>query len=61
MTDINLTQTNAELARRRQQRIGVSHQLTKQTLARWRARERADETWALSLGVAIRYKELRRG
>jgi len=60
VTDINLTQTKAEIARRRQQKIGVTHQLTQQTLARWRARERRDEAWALSLGVAISYEGLRR-
>lgn len=60
MTDINLTVSKAQAARIRSQKIGVTNQVTTKTLSRWRARERADEAFALSLNVQLSYDSIRR-
>ena len=48
-----------EMARRKAAKQGVTYQQTKDTEARWRARERADEAWAREvMGVALTYRGL---
>ena len=48
-----------EMARRNAAKAGVTYCQTKDTKARWRARELADEAFARGLGVRLCYDEIR--
>ena len=61
MGDINLTETDAERARRNQQKKGISYQLRRQTMDRWNARKRRDELHAVvDYGMSVFYRDIER-
>ena len=51
--------TKDEMARRNAAKAGVTYQQTKDTGARWRAREMSDEAFARELGVRLCYDDIR--
>jgi len=56
---INFSSTKEERARRRSAKINQSYNATHVQLKRWAEREREDERFARSVGVALTYGEVR--